>query len=191
MSGALVDSRQGVEQAICLIASFAKGDGVDWTSRRTQWPWQDDDVNTVREEITRLHESPQAAAIAAQATEVWDLAVHQKKPTVWLLRTYRPVTMLVFQMCKVGAISCERLMAGNFFPEQDFPILTGNAVKLSNAPLKLCDARPTGAFLSSLATLTAGKAPCSVVCDWVLEGDELAAAHHASGEAEISFSALG
>jgi hypothetical protein len=191
MNGAFVESRLGVEQAICLIESFAKGDGNRWSSRRPRWPWPDDDVFTVREEIVRLQNSPQAAAIAAQAENVWDSAVHRKKSTVWFLRTYRPVTMLVFQICRVGAISCGRLLAGNFFPERDFPVLTGNASKQATAPLKLCDARPPGAFLNSLAALMSVKAPCSAVCDWALEGDELAAARHASREAEISFSCLG
>jgi hypothetical protein len=142
----------------------------------------------VREEIARLQNSPQAAVIAAQAKTVWDLAVHQRKLTVWCLRTYRPVTMLVFQTCEIGAISCARLLAGDFIVERAFPILVGNAVRQGAAPLKLCDARPPGAFQNSLAALMLLKAPSCVVCDWVLEGDELAAARHASSEAEISFS---
>jgi hypothetical protein len=113
MSGALIDSKLGVDQAIDLIESSYKGGGNRWSSRQPRWPWPDDDVSTVREEIARLQNSPQAAAIAAQAEIVWDLAVHRRELTVWCLRTYRPVTMLVFQTCAVGAISCARLLAGN------------------------------------------------------------------------------
>jgi hypothetical protein len=190
MSGALVESKLGVKQAIDLIESCVKDGGILGPSRRPWWPWPDDDLSTVREEIARLQDLPQAAAIVAQAESVWDLAVHRKKSTVWFLRTYRPVTMLVFQICRVGAIPCARLLAGKI-AYRDFPVLTGNAAKLAPAPLKICDARPAGAFLNSLAMLMPLNAPCTVVCDWVLEGDELAAARHASREAEISFSCLG
>lgn len=190
MSGALVDSKLAIRQAIDLIESCAKSGGLLSPSRRPSWPWPDDDLSTVREEIARLQDSPQAASVAAQAEMLWDLAVRQKKPTVWFLRTYRPVTLVVSQLCRGGVTSCARLLAGKYV-DRDFPILTGNAGKLASAPLKLCDARPAGAFLNSLAALEQVKAPCSVVCDWVLEGDELAAARHASREAEISFSCLG
>jgi hypothetical protein len=188
MNGALIDSKTGVEQAINLIESTFNGGGNRWSSRQPRWPWPEDDVSTVRQEIVRLQNSPQAAAIAAQAKNVWDLAVHQRKSTVWCLRSYRPVTMLIFQTCEIGAISCARLLAGDSFVERAFPILVGNAVKQAAAPLKLCDARPPGAFSNALAALMLLKAPSCVVCDWVLEGDELAAARHASGKAEISFS---
>lgn len=102
MSGALVDSRRGVGQAICLIESFAKGDGICSSPLRPRWPWPDDDASRVREEIARLQNSPQAAALAAHARIVWDTAARQKQLTVWFLRTYSPVTMLFFQMCAVG-----------------------------------------------------------------------------------------
>lgn len=188
MNGALIDSKLGVEQSINLIESTFDGGGNRWSSGQSQWPWPNDDASTVREEIARLQNSPQVAAIAAQSKAVWDLAVHQRKSTVWCLRTYRPVTMLVFQTCEIGAISCALLLAGDPIVAQAFPILVGNAVMLSAAPLKLCDARLPGAFPNALAALILLKAPCWVVCDWVLQGDELAAARHASSEAEISFS---
>ncbi len=190
MSGSLVDGRLGVEQAICLIESFVKGDGICSPPLRPRWPWPDDDVSRVREEIARLQNSPQAQAISAQAKMVWDLAIRQKKATVWFLRSYRPATMLIFQMCKIAVIPCERLLAGHFVV-RDFPVLTGSAARLATAPLKLCDARPKGAFVNAVATLVKAGGPCRAVCDWVLEDDELLAARRASREAQILFTGLG
>jgi len=188
MSAALVDSRMGVEQAVHIIEWCATGGKDRWPSRRNPWPWPDDDASTVRQEIAQMQESPRASVITAQAKMVWDSAVKQRTLTAWLLRTYRPVTMLVFQICKAEAAYCTRLLAGNFATERDFPVLTGNAGKLASAPLKLCDARPAAAFLDSLAALRLMNTPCTVVCDWLLEGDDLAAARRASRESEISFS---
>jgi hypothetical protein len=162
MSGALIDSKLGVEQAINLIESTFNGGGNRWSSPQPRWPWPDDDASTVREEIARLQNSTQAAAIAAQAKTVWDLAVHQRKLTVWCLRTYRPVTMLVFQACEIGAISCALLLAGDSIVVRAFPILVGNAVKQGAAPLKLCDAHPPGAFPNALAALMQEGLPRSV-----------------------------
>jgi len=186
MSGSLIDSRLGVEQAICLIESCGKGDGISSSPLRPRWPWPDEDASRVRDESARLLDSPQAQAISAQAKMVWDLAIRQKKATVWFLRSYRPATMLVFQMCKIAAIPCERLLAGHF-EDREFPILTGVAVKLSAAPLKLCDARPPRVFLNSLVTLIEAGAPYCVACDWVLAGKELEAARYASSEARFRF----
>lgn len=186
MGGYLVDSRLGVAQAILVFESFARGGGTLRPSRAPRSPWPDDQVSKLGEEINRLQRSGHASAISAQAGLVWNLAVHRKKSTVWFLRTHCPAMMLVVQMCQVGAIPCERLLAGHF-EVRDFPVLTNLAGKLAYAPLMLCDARPAGAFLDSLTRLSLAKAPCFALCDWILEGRELAMARRAAREAGITF----
>lgn len=188
MQGSFMDSRQAVKQSIDLIESCVGGDRIRLAARRPFGPWPDDDVATVREEIARLEFSTQAAALMAQARTVWEMAVYRKQSTIWFLRNYRPVTMLIFQICEVAAIPCARLLAGRF-AVRDFPVLVSHAGKLAAAPLKLCDARPPSAFLDSLAGLVETGAQCAVVCDWVLEGKELEAARYASREGQISFRA--
>ena len=62
-----------------------------------------------------------------------------------------------------------------------------DAAKLAAAPLTLFDARPAGAFLDALPTLAELREPYRIVCDWVPEGAELAAARQTSRATGIQF----
>ena len=183
-----MDSRQAVAQAIDLMETCCCAPS-GFPSRRGLGPWPDEDVSVVRDEIARLLNAPHAAGLAAQARIIWDLAVIRKQSSVWYLRNYYPVTMLIFQMDVIGTIPCARMLAGHIM-DRDFPILTKYAKAVVAAPLKLCSARRPGAFADSLPALIGTRAPSHVICDWILEGGELAAARSASSGSRISFSCL-
>jgi hypothetical protein len=59
--------------------------------------------------------------------------------------------------------------------------------KLAATRLMLRDARPAGAFLDALPTLAELRVPYRIICDWVPEGAELAAARQTSRETGIQF----
>lgn len=146
--------------------------------------WQDQSVEQVRLELRRLLRSPQLSAFMNQSVELWLRLIRYQKPTVLFCRNYSPVAMTLFQMCMRGNILTESFLDGDF-KERDFPVLTSAAGKLSFSPIRICDAREPDTFLRVLSD--AHKAFEYAMCDWSLEGDELAAAQRATQDSPITF----
>jgi hypothetical protein len=87
-------------------------------------------------------------------------------------------------MCISGGTFSERLLDGNL-SEIDFPVLTVGAGKLSNAPIRICDARNPDTFLKVL--FDAHKAFEYAMCDWTLGREEAAAAYRLTQDSPITF----
>jgi hypothetical protein len=145
-----------------------------------------DGVERLEEDLWDLEYSPQKAVVIAQTQLVWDLAVRRKVPTRWFLRTHRPVTVLLSAIYERAEVPIER-NANAELTEEDFSRLTCTVGRLAGAPLRMSDAREAGALLESLPEFFSEVEPCCVVCDWPLDGEELAAALQLKDESEISF----
>ena len=78
----------------------------------------------------------------------------------------------------------EQFLEGNL-KEPDFPVLTAAAGRLSNAPIRICDAREPGAFLKVL--FEAHTAFDYALLDWTLAGEEMAAAYRLTRDSHIAF----
>jgi hypothetical protein len=114
------------------------------------------------------------------------MAVRRKVPAIWFIRSYGPTPVLLSATFERAEVPITRLLNAEL-RERDFAVLTSTFARFANAPLRICDARQPGALLNSLPALFSENLDCCVVCDWYLEGEELAAAHQLAKESQIAF----
>jgi hypothetical protein len=190
MSKSLVEIRPCLRQAIDLMEQLyesANGScGIRCPSWREFGPWLAEGVKKLEEELAALDYSPRRPILIDQARVIWSLSVRRSIPAIWFIRTSNPVTALVSATCEVAELPIPRVVNGEL-KDRDFPRLTFAVGRLASAPLRMCDARKPGAFLNSLPKLFSEEVACYVVCDWCLEGEELAAALQLKDESQISF----
>jgi hypothetical protein len=149
-------------------------------------PWLAEGVKKLEEELAALEYSPRKAMLIDQVRVIWSLAVRRRTPAIWFIRAGNPVTVLVSAICEVAEVPTPRVVNGEL-EDRDFSRLTGAVGRFASSPLRMCNAREPGAFLNLLPKLFSEEADCCVVCDWSLEGEDLAAAVQLKDESQISF----
>ena len=145
----------------------------------------DQSAEAVQTELRALLKSPELAPAMNQSWTFWHFLLRRQNSTLLVCRNRSPVANLLFQMCMFGGnILTEQFLAGNF-QESDLAVLTSAAGRLSNAPIRICDARNPGSFIEVLSA--AHKSFEYVLCDWTLDGEELAAAYRLTRDSDITF----
>ena len=190
MSESLVEIRPCLRQAVDLMEAFYDAvhgcTGIRCPSWREVGPWLADGVQKLEEDVWSLEYSPQKAVLVDQTAAIWNLAVYRNVPAIWFIRTHRPLIVLLSAICEMAEVAVSRVLNAQL-EDRDFPRLTRTVGQFAGAPLRICDIREPSAFWGCLPTLFSEDAALYVVCDWRLEGEELAAAHQLGKESQISF----
>ena len=87
-------------------------------------------------------------------------------------------------MSMTGSTFSEQFLNGNL-REGDFLTLTCAAGRLAQSQIRICDAREPDVFLKVL--FDAHNHFDYAMCDWKLQGEELAAAYRMTRDSQISF----
>lgn len=180
----LFDIRPCVTQVLYvmeLIYWNKCGPGPAWLALK---PSAEDDVLSVTEDLPDLEYSPHKAVLIDQVRIIWNLVVRRRMPAIWFIRTHRPVTTVFSALCEMAQVSFPRFFHGEL-TESDFQRLTEAMRKLANSPLKICDASQPEMFRKALH-LTASNPVDYVICDWVLDEEELALAQHFTRNSQTS-----
>jgi hypothetical protein len=146
--------------------------------------WPDQSPERVQLELRALLRSPHLSAYLNQMWMFWRFLMRSQKPTVLFCRSHTPVANMLFLMCMRGSTFSEQLLEGDV-KERDFPVLTCGAGRLSNAPIRICDARSSDAFMRVL--FDAQALFDYALCDWMLKGEEMAAAYRMTRDSQIMF----
>jgi len=175
-----------IHRAIEILEDFySENHGMESTpSWRQSGHWSDQSPAQVQHELRALLHSPKLPAYLNQQWRFWHFLIRRQKPTLVFCRSRSPLANLIFLMSMTGSTFTEQLLDGNL-SERDFPVLTCAAGMLSKAPIRICDAREPDVLLRVL--FDAHKHFDYAVCDWKLDGDELAAAYRMTQDSQISF----
>jgi hypothetical protein len=184
---------EGMEEPkplVCRVIEVLEELYVEFHNPEITQPWmessyvQDQSPEHVETELRSLLRSPLRSAYMNQSLTFWHVLLRQSKPTVLFCRERSPIANLLFQMCMRGNILSDRFLDGDFI-ERDFPVLTCAAGALSNAPIRICDARDPDTFLRVL--FEAHKSLEYAMCDWTLTGEEMAAAYRMTKDSNVTF----
>ena len=137
----------------------------------------------VQAELRALLQSPKLAPAMNQSWTFWRFLMGRQNKTLLVCRNRSPVANMLFKMCMSGNILTEKFLEGDF-QESDFPVLTAAAGRLSNAPIRICDARNPGSFIEVLSA--AHRSFEYVLCDWTLTGEEMATAYRLTRDSGIT-----
>jgi len=146
--------------------------------------WPDQSPEQVQLELRALLRSPHLSAYLNQMWTFWRFVMRSQKPTLLFCRSRSPAANMLFLMCMRGSTLSEQLLEGDL-KERDFPVLICGAGRLSNAPIRICDARNPDAFMRAL--FDAHTLFDYALCDWILEGEEMAVAYSMTRDSQITF----
>jgi hypothetical protein len=123
--------------------------------------------------------------ICAQAWIIWKQAICRRLPTVWFVRS--PAGKIVFNaMCFLAGVSVQKIVNSEL-TEKDFARLTCAARYLAAAPVRICEISETNHFKESIEALAAENSFSFAVCDWELEGEDLALGEHFARTLSLTF----
>lgn len=173
--------------ALCIVENLYEewswpGGVIRMTRTYTRWAGYNPEL--VQAELRAMLSDPKLPLYFNQQWRFWSLVINQHKRTLIFCRNRSPMAFLLFLMAQTGSRFSKQFVEGGY-GDSDFPVLTSSAGKLCNAPIRFCDAREPAAFLRMLSEVH--KSFEYVVCDWILEGDELAAAERVTQESPITF----
>lgn len=122
----------------------------------------------------------------AQIQVISNLAICRQMPTVWFLRSHSPEKTIFTMMCILADVPVKRITSGEM-TDKDFANLTCVAGNLSAAPIRICETSSSDQFKESVEALLAEKSFSYVVCDWELDGADLALAKQLGGKSVLTF----
>jgi hypothetical protein len=121
-----------------------------------------------------------------QARIIWKLTIYRRFPTVWFVRSHSAGKIIFTTMCCLTGVSVQKIVDGEL-TEKDFARLTCAAGNLSAAPLRICEISGADQFKESVEALVAEASFSFAVCDWKLEGEDLALAEHFAQTSSLTF----
>lgn len=124
--------------------------------------------------------------ICAQARIIWKQAICRRLPTIWFVRSHSAGKIIFTAMCCLAGVSVQKIVKGEL-TEKDFFHLTCAAGYLSSAPLRICEISRALQFKESIETLALENSFSFAVCDWELEGEDLALAEHFTRISSLTF----
>ena len=173
--------------ALCIVENLYEewswpGGVIRMTKTYSRWAGYNPEL--VQAELRAMLSDPKLPFYFNQQWRFWSFVINQQKQTLIFCRNHSPMAFLLFLMAQTGSRFSKQFVDGDYC-ESDFPVLTSSAGKLWNAPIRFCDAKEPTAFLRMLSD--AHKSFEYAVCDWILEGDELAAAQRLTKDSPITF----
>ena len=124
--------------------------------------------------------------ISDQARIISKQTFYRLFPTVWFVRSHSAGKIIFTAMCSLAKVSIEKIVAGDL-TEDDFGRLTCAAAHFSNAPLRICEITCTNQFKESIKVLAMENSFSFALCDWELEGEDLAVAENFARTSLITF----
>lgn len=121
-----------------------------------------------------------------QAWIIWKQTIYRRFPTVWFVRSHSAEKIIFTAICSLAGVSFHSLVHGEL-SEKDFSRMTCAVCNLAAAPLRICEISGLDQFKEAVETLAAEHAFSFAVCDWELEGEDLALAEHFSRTSSLTF----
>ena len=160
--------RPCLRQAIDLMEGFHEAQHGQWGIRCPSWrepkTWAKQDLDELEEEVMGLEYSPQKGFVMDQARTIWELGIARNQPVSWVIRTRRPLVVVLLAMSDWADVEIRRVISGRL-EEEDFTRLISVCWKVAPASIKVCDARNPGSFVISLPLLVSEAEASYVVCD--------------------------
>jgi hypothetical protein len=125
---------------------------------------------------------PKLSRQMTQARTVWQW-LHRRHRVIVFCRELSPVATMVFQMCQRGRSNQMPRIISGWMNETHFGKMLNAAGRLVNAPLRICDTREPGTFLTVLPFVH--RHFDQALCDWTLSAEEKAEAHRLTHSSPI------
>ena len=140
----------------------------------------------MKEDFAELEYSSQKAVLVDHTRILLNQVIRRQVPAIWFIRQHRPVTVLLSVICEQAEIPFSHIREGEL-TDENFANLTVWVGNIAGSPLKICDASQRESFKNACTTLILSKWDGLVLCDWVLEEDEIAVAEDLTANRNISF----